>query len=46
MITRTRNGKANKDKVTHYLNGLSPSIREKLSLVRMTNIEDAYINLH
>ena len=32
----------NKEKVSHYLNGLRPSIEEELSLVRMNSIEEAY----
>ena len=32
----------NKEKVSHYLRGLQPSIQEELSLVRMTSVEEAY----
>lgn len=42
LIIRIGHIKANKEKVTHYLKGLSPSIQEELSLVRMASIEEAY----
>ena len=42
VLIKTNHAKANKDKVSHYLNGLRPSIQEGLRLVRMNNIEEAY----
>ena len=34
VLIRTRHTKVDKEKVTRYLNGLRPSIQEKLCLVR------------
>ena len=42
VLIRTSHAKDDKEKVAHYLYGLRPSIQEKLSLVRMNNIEEAY----
>ena len=42
VLIRVRHIEKNKEKVTHYLIGLWPSIQEELSLVRMTSIEKAY----
>lgn len=39
---RTGHVKANKEVVARNLNWLRPSIKEELSLVRMTTIDEAY----
>ena len=41
-LIRTGHVEADKEKVVHYLNGLTPSIQDELSLVRMNSIEEAY----
>ena len=42
LLIRVGHAEANKGKVSHYLSGLQPSIQKELSLVRMTNVEEAY----
>ena len=42
LLIRVGHAEANKEKVSHYLSGLRPSIQEELSLVRMTSVEEAY----
>ena len=41
VLIRTSHAEANKEKVTHYIYGLRPSIWHEMSLVRMKSIEEA-----
>ena len=43
VLIKTGHVEENKEKVSRYLSGLQPSIREELSLVKMTSIEEAYM---
>ena len=42
ILIQTGHTKANKEKVSHYINGLRSSIQEELSLVWIMSIEEAY----
>ncbi len=42
ILSRSDHVEVDKEKVAHYPNGLRPSIEEELSLVQVTNIEEAY----
>ena len=42
VLIRTGHAEANKEKVSHYINGLRPSIQEEISLVQIISIEEAY----
>ena len=42
VLIRTSHAEADKEKFSHYINGLRPSIQEELSLVQIMSIEEAY----
>ena len=42
VLIRTGHAKVDKEKVTHYLDGLRPSIQNELSLVWMNSIDEEY----
>jgi hypothetical protein len=42
VLIKKIHSKANKEKVTNYINGLKLSIQEELSMIIISTIEDAY----